>query len=167
MGWKKSAAIELTKATPGAPADTPLPACVRRRLPQAMESAAQRGKLRKPGAPGAGTAVGAEDILFLVRKVGRRFVRLFCRVLFAALGQSQCVCSHAMGQPPCQAMCMDLLPPCHSSPGPLPLSPYHKQDPKKYARAKELLIMDEEIRRARQLVEDVEGGVAGAAAADK
>ena len=37
---------------------------------QAMDSAAQRGKLRRPGAPGAGAAVGAEDILFLVRKVG-------------------------------------------------------------------------------------------------
>ncbi len=30
------------------------------------------------------------------------------------------------------------------------------QDPRKYARAKELLIMDEEIRKARQLVEDEE-----------
>jgi hypothetical protein len=29
------------------------------------------------------------------------------------------------------------------------------QDPKKYARAKELLIMDEEIKKARQVVEDV------------
>lgn len=37
---------------------------------QAMDSAALRGKLRRPGAPGAGAAVGAEDILFLVRKVG-------------------------------------------------------------------------------------------------
>ncbi len=35
---------------------------------QAMDSAAQRGKLRKPNAPGAGTAIGAEDVLFLVRK---------------------------------------------------------------------------------------------------
>jgi len=33
-----------------------------------MDSAAQRGKLRKPNAPGAGTAIGAEDVLFLVRK---------------------------------------------------------------------------------------------------
>ncbi|PRW45152.1 spermatogenesis-associated 20 [Chlorella sorokiniana] len=64
---------------------------------KAMDSAAQRGKLRKPQQPGAGTAVGAEDVLFLVRK-----------------------------------------------------------DPKKYARAKELLIMDEEIRKARQVVEDEE-----------
>ncbi|EFN56228.1 hypothetical protein CHLNCDRAFT_145018 [Chlorella variabilis] len=63
---------------------------------QAMDSAAQRGKLRRPGAPGAGAAVGAEDILFLVRK-----------------------------------------------------------DPRKYARAKELLILDEEIRKAKQVVEDV------------
>lgn len=31
----------------------------------------------------------------------------------------------------------------------------HPQDPKKYARAKELLIMDEEIKKARQVVEDV------------
>ena len=29
------------------------------------------------------------------------------------------------------------------------------QDLKKYARAKELLIMDEEIKKARQVVEDV------------
>ena len=29
------------------------------------------------------------------------------------------------------------------------------QDPRKYARAKELLIMDEEIKKARQTVEDV------------
>lgn len=65
-------------------------------LHKAMDSAAMRGKLRRQGAPGAGAAVGAEDILFLVRK-----------------------------------------------------------DPKKYARAKELLIMDEEIRKARQVVEDV------------
>uniref|UniRef100_A0AAD5DV64 Transcription initiation factor TFIID subunit 13 n=1 Tax=Chlorella ohadii TaxID=2649997 RepID=A0AAD5DV64_9CHLO len=64
---------------------------------KAMDSAAERGKLRKPNAPGAGTAIGAEDVLFLVRK-----------------------------------------------------------DPRKYARAKELLIMDEEIRKARQLVEDEE-----------
>ena len=34
-----------------------------------MDSAAQRGKLRRPGAPGCGAAVGPEDILFLVRKV--------------------------------------------------------------------------------------------------
>ncbi|KAL4421814.1 hypothetical protein ABPG77_001603 [Micractinium sp. CCAP 211/92] len=65
-------------------------------LHKAMDSAALRGKLRRPGAPGAGAAVGAEDILFLVRK-----------------------------------------------------------DPKKYARAKELLIMDEEIKKAKQLVDDV------------
>jgi hypothetical protein len=38
-------------------------------LHKAMDSAAQRGKLRKPGTAGAGAAVGAEDILFLVRKV--------------------------------------------------------------------------------------------------
>ena len=68
----------------------PHPACLMRPLPpalpctlQAMDSAAQRGKLRKPGAPGAGTAVGAEDILFLVRKVGRcpSFCRLQLRLL--------------------------------------------------------------------------------------
>ena len=39
--------------------------------------------------------------------------------------------------------------------------PAAPQDPKKYARAKELLIMDEEIRRARQLVEDEEVGKLG------
>lgn len=44
-------------------------ACPCTALRQAMDSAAARGKLRRPGAPGAGTAVGAEDILFLVRKV--------------------------------------------------------------------------------------------------
>ncbi|KAL4448273.1 hypothetical protein ABPG75_005492 [Micractinium tetrahymenae] len=66
-------------------------------LHKAMDSAALRGKLRRPGAPGAGAAVAAEDILFLVRK-----------------------------------------------------------DPKKYARAKELLIMDEEIKKAKQLVDDVQ-----------
>lgn len=38
--------------------------------PQAMDSAAQRGKLRGVKMAGAGTAVGAEDVLFLVRKVG-------------------------------------------------------------------------------------------------
>lgn len=64
---------------------------------KAMDSAAQRGKLRGVRMAGAGTAVGAEDVLFLVRK-----------------------------------------------------------DPRKYARAKELLIMDEEIRKARQVVEDEE-----------
>jgi hypothetical protein len=46
-----------------------LPAKPGRSLLQAMDSAAQRGKLRKPGTAGAGAAVGAEDILFLVRKV--------------------------------------------------------------------------------------------------
>ncbi|PSC70449.1 transcription initiation factor TFIID subunit 13-like [Micractinium conductrix] len=63
-------------------------------LHKAMDSAAVRGKLRRPGAPGAGAAVGPEDILFLVRK-----------------------------------------------------------DHKKYARAKELLIMDEEIKKARQVAD--------------
>jgi hypothetical protein len=45
----------------------------------------------------------------------------------------------------CSAL-LDFLP-CHSL--------CSSQDPKKYARAKELLIVDEEIRKARQTVEDV------------
>ena len=46
----------------------------------------------------------------------------------------------------------------HSAPLLHAPSPDPLQDPRKYARAKELLIMDEEIRRARQVVEEAVAG---------
>ena len=112
---------------------------------QAMDSAAQRGKLRRPGAPGAGAAVGAEDILFLVRKVGA----VWGPGPGGRGGWRGCIVpSLTLPQP---STSMPRL--CSSAAACWPLGKL--QDPRKYARAKELLILDEEIRKAKQVVEDV------------
>lgn len=116
-----------------------------------MDSAAQRGRLRRPGTAGAGAAVGAEDILFLVRKVCAAPALEFCIGMLRKCHSSMCA-SQISGRSLASPM-RDVLQrpscflPCHSL--------CSSQDPKKYARAKELLIVDEEIRKARQTVEDV------------
>ena len=117
----RSPAALLTRAAPACRPTSP---------PQAMDGAAARGKLRKPGAPGAGTAVGAEDILFLVRKV---------RPAAAAGGRSRLL----QGLRKCRVECR-----CRPAEA-MPLAPMRaavdvtlarSQDPRKYARAKELLV---------------------------
>lgn len=45
---------------------------------------------------------------------------------------------------------------------PLFCPPSNNQDPKKYARARELLIMDEEIKKARQVLQEDEAALANA-----
>lgn len=193
-----------------------------------MESAAQRGKLRAPKQPGAGTAIGAEDVLFLVRKVGWAGLWHCCNVMQRCCRATYPPCTVALcpgayelgwsvtknclngaapllGADPvrsqgtddqevritellittisCHKLIFAVHIPSQNSlpalaffpPGPqevrsrqgaadrslthVPPCPgllHSCQDPKKYARAKELLIMDEEIRKARQVVEDEE-----------
>lgn len=73
---------------------------------------------------------------------------------YGTLRHTSAICKLPSARDTSSAPCAALLPhrfalshPTHSS--------ACWQDPKKYARAKELLIMDEEIKKAKQLVDDV------------
>ena len=133
---------------------------------KAMDSASERGKLK--GGPQRGAAVGPEEIMFLVRKVrtvlgggggGGRPARNYDPMV---VGPRACgplwLCPGRVRPPSCRVLHSLCTKNERVSPAPTPTTnafatTQPMQEPKKYARVKELLIMSEELKDARRLVD--------------